>query len=369
MNKKALLIPRPGATASMVRMGYSDALKNLGWTVYICDPESKLGCRRLIEDYGIALIMTHSRYGVRQLPVSVINDNEVAVCVEALPLNPNDATMNGPYESAHDDEPEVISRISKFVVHTPLEPHTWSKYMAGWMGKGFYVMHLPVAGNMVRSLPPTYSLLTDVAMVANFGHRQEIMKELIAPLFKRLHLLGYSYQAFGDRMWELAGVDYNGPLTADAKRLAHIYGTAKVCPNVHTKKQVSAQAYVNERAFMIPLCGGIQVTDNPLIYKYLESHCEIATGKTDFMNKVIGCVEDSSQRFRKIRDASEHVSKNNTYFNRLSNIFEALGWDDYANEIVLHGERAAVRHCWELDARLSAEERGVPYAQGIVEAA
>ena len=260
----------------------------------------------------------------------------------------------------------MIKEIQKVVVHTRLEPNIWSEYMCGWNNNDVDIIYLPVAGNMVKALPPTCSLLTDVAMVANFGHRQRIMKQLIEPLFKRLNLLGYSYQAFGDKIWQLAGLNYNGPLIGDIAKLAHVYATAKVCPNVHTEKQVILQACVNERSFMIPLCGGLQVSDNPMISKYLGQHCEVATNTTDFMNKVIRLIEDQSNRFDKIRASVKHVANNHTYFNRLVDLFRAAELLELASETEARGQRAAVRHCWELDARLSAEERGIPYEQKVI---
>lgn len=366
MSKCALCIPRPGMTSSMVQQGYVDALRFLGWKVYVGDPKTKLCCRRWIEDHGIKLIMTNSRYGIRQLPIQVINDNEISVVVDVLPLNPNNATIDDPYEFAHIDEPDIINEINSILVCTRLEPNIWPEYMCGWENNGFNICHTPVAGNLVQALPPTCSLLTDVAMVANFGHRRSIMKKLIEPLFKRIDLLGYSYQAFGDNVWQLAGLQHNGPLVGDVSKLAHVYATAKVCPNVHTEKQVSIQACVNERSFMIPLCGGVQVSDNPIIAKYLGKHCSIARSTTDFINKVIGLVEDQTRRRAHIAASVEHVAHKHTYFNRLVNVFRALDLLKFCDEAEIKGHSAAVRHCWEIDARLSAEERGISYEQQVI---
>lgn len=366
MNKIALLIPRPGISYRMVQNGYADALRHLGWKVYCGDPKTKLCCRKWIETHGIELIMTHSRYGLRQLPIQTINDNRVTVVVSALPLNPSDSTIDGPYEFAHRDEPDLIAKIRDVVVHTHLEPDVWSKYMSGWQNKGVYITHLPFAGNLVKALPLSCNALTDVAMIANFSHRQGIMRCLIEPLFKRLDLLGHSYQAFGDNIWQLAGLNYNGPLVGDISKLSHIYATAKVCPNVHTEKQISIQACLNERSFMIPLCGGVQVVDNPLASKYLESHCAVATSTTDFMNKVIGLVENQHQRFVTIKESVAHVAYKHTYFNRLIKLFLELELTGLAYETESKGKKAAIRHCWELDARLSAEERNVPYGENQV---
>lgn len=359
MNKVALCIPRSGMSSEIIQDGYVDTLEYLGWKVYHGDPKTKLCCRKWIEEYGIQLIMTHSRYGMRQLPIDVINDRQVAVIVDVLPLNSTNATINGPYEFAHDDEPALVRKIHQVVAHTHLEPHLWSEYMTEWEN----LSHLPLAGNLVRALPPTCSTMTDVAMVANFGHRQGVMRRLIEPLFKRLDLLGCSYQAFGDNIWQLAGLNYNGPLVGDVSKLAHIYGTAKVCPNVHTERQVGQQTWVNERSFMIPLCGGFMVTDNPLTHKYLGDYCDIASSTTDFMNKVIGLAETESRCWDKIKKGVEHVAHQHTYFNRLIDLFHKLGLLGFAEETETEGNRAAIKHCWELGARISAEERGVKYEQ------
>ncbi len=366
MKKCALYIPRPGATSLMIQQGYVDTLRYLGWTVYVSDPKTKLGCRKLIEKHGIRLIMTSSRYGIRQLPIQIINDEGIAVIVDALPLNPSNKTIDEPYEFAHDDEPDLIKKIQRVIVHTRLETQLWSEYMCDWWDNDVKPICLPVAGNLIKALPSTCSILTDVAMVANFNHRQDIMKCLIEPLFKRLDLLGYSYQAFGDQIWQLAGLNYNGPLVGNSTKLAHVYATAKVCPNVHTTRQITLQACVNERSFMIPLCGGIQVSDNPVVSRYLGPHCEVAMSTTDFMNKVIRLIEDQSRRFDKIRAGAEEVAKNHTYFNRLATLFDALGLLGFADETKEKGQRLAVRHYWELDSMLDAEEKGIPYEQNVV---
>lgn len=364
MNKIALLISRPGMSSRMVQQGYVDALRYLGWKVCVGNPKTKLGCRKMIEDYGVKLIMTHSRFGMRQLPIEAINANGVTVFVDALPLNDGDEVIDGPYDFAHRDEPDIVAMIGSVIVYTRLEPHLWPRFMHLWQNNN--ILHIPVAGNLIKALPPTCTTLTDVAMVANFSNRQGIMQKLIEPLFKRLDLLGHRYQAFGDNIWQLAGLSYNGPLV-DHDKLAHIYATARVCPNVHTEQQVKLQALVNERSFMIPLCGGIQVSDNPLVSKYLGLHCEIATSTTDYIKKVIDNIENQNGRFDKIKAGSEYVANNHTYFNRLIDLFHAAGLSEFAGDIETEGKRVAIKHCWEMDARLSAAERNVPYVQDLLQ--
>ncbi len=361
MNKVALYIPRPGWTSKVVQCGYVNALRHLGWKVYCGDPKIKLCCHEWITKHNIQLIITHSRYGIRQLPIQAINDNQVAVVINALPLNPTNKTIDEPYEFAHEDEPDLISKIDNTLVHTNLEPDLWPEYMCGWLD----LMHLPVAGNIMKALPSTCSVLTDVAMVANFNHRQNIMKCLIQPLFEHIDLLGYSYQVFGDNIWQLAGFNYSGPLVGDFSKLANVYATAKISPNVHTGQQVKLQAFINERSFQILLCGGLQVTDNPLTLKYLGDHCLVATSVTDYIQKVVNAIESQDGRFDRIRAGIEHTANNHTYFNRLKDLFYRMALPKFAKEAETEGKRAAIRHCFEMDARLSAVERGVCYEQKI----
>lgn len=365
MNKIALYIPRPGDTSAMIQQGYIDALKHLGWKVYIADPKTKLGCRKFIEEYGVRLILTLSRYGVRQLPVDVINSSGVTVFVNALPLNDKGITIGGPYELAHADEPDIVRQIDSALVHTSLESHLWHRYMHGWERCGINLLHVPVAGNIIRALPSNFSRMIDVAMVANFAHRQDVMSQLIVPLFRRIELLGCSYQAFGDDFWVRAGLDYNGPLVGDANKLAQIYATTCVCPNVHTSQQIELQACVNERSFMIPLCGGIQVSDNPLIERYL-GRITAATNVTDYINMVTQQIDTDEWRYERIRHDIEHVANNHTYFHRLIDMFSFAGLYEEAGPIRAEGKRVADKHCWEMDLRICAEERGVPYEQVIV---
>ncbi len=363
MNKIALCIPRPGISASLIQQGYIDTLRHCGWKVYVSDPKTKLGCRKLIEEYGVSLILTHSRYGIRQLPIDIINKNDVTVMVNILPSNNNKLTIDSPYELAHEDEASLINEINSAVSYTNIEKHLWDEYMHIWMDNNVYLSHVPTAGNITRALPPTCSALTDVAMVANFTNKQRIMRQLIAPLFNRITMLGYTYQAFGDNIWKLAGLTHNGQLNDEVVRLSHVYATAKVCPNVHTEKQIALQACVNDSSFMIPLCGGVLVSDNHMVSRYLGHHCCIAISITDFINKVIDTIRSDESRFEKIKAGVEHIAHNHTYFNRLDDLFNFAKLYHLADEVSRIGNTLAIRHCLELNTRLDTEKRGIPYGK------
>lgn len=369
MDKCALYITRPGMTFSMVQHGYVDALRSLGWKVYCCDPQTKLGCRKLIEQYNVRLIFAHSKYGIRQLPVDVINANNVIVFLNVLPLNSNHYTIDGPYEYACCSELNIIQHIKNIVLYTHIEEHMWSKYLSGWLDSDHKLVHIPFAGNLLKAFPPIRTFLTDVAMVANLAHKPVMTQKLILPLFKRLAILDYNYQVFGDDIWTKIGLYHNGPLLDCIDKLAHIYATARVCPNIHTKQQVDSMICVNERLFTIALCGGIQVVNNPLAHKYLGEHSIVAQHTTNFIGQVIDIIQNYEEYSPNIMETIEYVAQNHTYFNRLAALYNILGDQESADHINRYHKRLANRHCWKMEALLSATERGIPYGQNIVGAA
>lgn len=149
INKVALYIPRPGVTSQVIQNGYVDTLRHLGWKVYCGNPKTKLCCREWIEKHDIGLILTHSRYGIRQLPIQTINDENVAVIVNVLPLDFTRLTVDGHYEFAHNDESDILEQIQRHVLHTRLEPSLHPEYMLGWSD----VEHVPAAGTYLKLCP------------------------------------------------------------------------------------------------------------------------------------------------------------------------------------------------------------------------
>ncbi|UCG02442.1 MAG: glycosyltransferase family 1 protein [Candidatus Heimdallarchaeota archaeon] len=361
MNKTALYIPRPGTTSLMVQHGYVDALRELGWKVYVINPQNKLNCEKLIVEYGVNLIMTSSRYGIRQLPIDIINKNNVVVFVNILPLNSQRISIDNQYELAHIDEPNILKKINLLVTHTNIEPHLWDSYMDIWLKNCINIQHIPWAGNLIKAVPFSYIPIVDVAMVANFGHRQDIMRQLIEPLFKRLDLLGYSYHAFGDDIWHMAGLKYNGSLGTNIDKLADIYSTAIICPNVHTKKQIELQAFINERSFTILLCGGIQISDNLLAKKYFKEHCFVSTSTTNYIQQITAWLNNPQDRFDRIRNSIEYIANYHTYFNRLINLFQQINMNNYSKLIEDYKHKLITRYCWEIDCRINASQRNIVY--------
>jgi len=211
------------------------------------------------------------------------------------------------------------------------------------------------------------TILYDVGVVANIAHRHERFKKFLQPLLERLKMLGHTYQAFGDTFWQHTGLDYSGPLVGDIKKIADVYSSSLVCPNIHTESQIFHEAFLNERSFMISLCGGLQVSDNILAKKYLHNSCFVYPNNTDFINGVIDQINNPTLREKNTVDSVSHIAENHTYFNRLSLIFDVLTMRDSKLVSDKEGKRLSQKHCWEIETMLMAAERGISYGENIIQ--
>ena len=125
-----MYIPKPGLTPMIVQHGYVDAMEYLDWKVYAYDPETKMECSKFIEEYGVRLIFTGSKYGIRQLPIDIINRNKVKVIVAVSPQTP--IPNENPYDCAHEDERDILSQLDAVVLHTHIRQDLFDDFFKYW---------------------------------------------------------------------------------------------------------------------------------------------------------------------------------------------------------------------------------------------
>jgi len=314
-----------------VARGYLDAMRYLGCHVYDCRPLNKMEVCQLIQEYDVRLIFTRSKYGIRQLPIDVINKYGVAVVIRALPMNAENETLAGPYEYADPLEAATIRLIDRKFVWTPMHQSAWPTYMHGWLDKQVELFTLPYAGNLLTALPDNLRTTVDVC-TSSMNANQPVSEMII----RRLEILGKTY---GDCS----------------------YGNALVVPNLHSAELRTAKAYLNEACFMISMYGGIQVTDLDIAKHYLSDYVDIATNSAQLVSVIEQYIDDPVLRLNCIKKTIPWISVCHSYFNRLNAIFEALTMSDYALEAQGAAERLGNKHVWEMTARLNAEERGELY--------
>lgn len=364
MKRSILFIFDPKDKFNMISVGYCDALQQLGWKTYINYATTKDNIITLIEKYNVKLIFTTCKYGTRQLPVDTINKYDVGVVIQALPCNNNNNHLYDFYRRSTESEIKSLSKINRLLIYTTLVQDVWPKYMETWLSNDVDLIHLPFAGNILKSLPTDCQPICHVCMVGSLAHKKERFNDYLIPLSHRLKFLKTTNNIWGDNIWRERGIVTNGLLLNGHSQLPNIYAKALVSINIHTKAEYDDQTCLNERSFAIQLCGGTQVTDMSIAKRYFDDF--VCIGST--ANKFIVGVENqlaTKDRCDNILASVRHASNNHTYHHRLADIFRIMGWDDDFNLCKKETDRLATLHIWEFEARLDAERNGVLYEPSV----
>ncbi len=357
--KSILYMPKPDSGSQIVAQGYKDALEHLGYKVFVCNCPTKFHTQDLIEEQDISLIFTSCKYGIRQLPIDVINKRKIGVIVEALPWNSKELFVDGPYEVSDPCDIDTINKIDNKFVHTKIIQELWPAHMDCWTDNGINLVHLPYAGNLMGATSRDFTAQFRACFVGNLSHKQERFTSFILPILERLKFLSLSCRIYGDDIWKSSGIPNYGMLY-DHKELSALYSQSMVCFNFHTEDQINAQAYLNERSFTIQLYGGKQITDMSLdlVGQYFGDCISIGDNVTQFIKQLEGIIKRPLKRFLEIRDAINNAADNHTYFNRLCTIFDGLGMRDDLEKCCRIGLKLSSSYKWDMDAILSALSRG-----------
>ncbi len=355
--KSILYMPKPDSGSRIVAQGYKNALEHLGHRVFICNCPTKYHTQNLIEEQDISLIFTSCKYGIRQLPIDIINKRKIGVIVEALPWNSKELFVDGPYEVSDPCDIDTINQIDSKFVHTKIIEELWSEHMNCWIDNGINLGHLPYAGDLMGATSRDFTAQFRSCFVGNLSHKQERFDTFILPILERLRFLNLSCRIYGDKTWGSVSIPNHGVLY-DHQKLSDLYSQSIICFNFHTEAQINAQAYINERSFTIQLYGGKQVTDMVLSRQYFEKCIDIGDNTTKFIQHLEGIIKRPLKRFLEVRNAINNAADNHTYFNRLCTIFEGLDMRDDLAECCRVGLKLSSSYKWDMDAILSALSRG-----------
>ena len=105
-----------------------------------------------------------------------------------------------------------------------------------------------------------------------------------------------------------------------------MYNFAKIYPNYHLDNQVVNFNEVNERAFIIPACGGFELTDNPKAMRELFRDDEMAIADTpdQFAEMFDHYMSHPDERLELTRRGMNRVWKEYTLFHVLSRLIQFL---------------------------------------------
>jgi hypothetical protein len=343
----------------MVTQGYADALRYLGWTVIVRKAQWKQEVRKIIEQYDVRMIFTCCKYGLRQLPISVINQRGIVVVVRALMFNKENIDLGGTTECVDPTDPYLVQSIERKIVHTKCDIRMLGKYYHRWGEIDEPLIVLKNAGNLLRATPKSMAMIHDISMVMNLRHRQDVVATHLDPLLNRLKGR-YRFNCYGDSVWQGLGIPARH-LDEGHKHVATIYGQSLVCPNLHTSPQRLHSLSINERTFSIALAGGNQVCDNPLVPIEFGDLIDSDSTPSGFVQLVERHLCSPDQRFDRTRKLVEFTTGKHTYFHRLRTIFEILRMKDWIIEVDRAIARVGRTHLAEIDKMIHLAKQGVVY--------
>jgi len=336
MNRSILIIP---GHMQSVAEGYRDAFKHLGWTTFVHDPKCKLEFVQFLEKNDIGFIMTTTKFGIKQLPIDIINEKKIQVIVHVLPYNQRGQGFCGEYRRTLDGEVDLISQINNTYLWTNIPDPAHCKYFDGL--RGLPIDCVPFAGNIFNAKPTNFDISSDVAYVGTFINKQQRLKTFFSKVIERLKFIQADVRVWSDITIDALSFTNNGMLD-DQGMLPNIYAGAMVCPNIHHEDELAV--CLNEQYYQIGICGGLQVVDNPLAEMAF-----VAPTLPKFIKNVTTVIQDEFRREpEEIHNQIVHFAHDHTYLVRLAQMFKNID-HIYSMQIDCEAEEVAKKHCWEME--------------------
>jgi len=160
------------------------------------------------------------------------------------------------------------------------------------------IIHLPV-------------LLQDEYVFGFIGTNSHLKKDMtdkyLLPLMNK-----YSHLLFGERWGE--NITPISPIYCN-----YVYCQSLICPNYHVQWQHDNCNEVNERTFVIPVCGGFEITDNPQMMRkiFKDDEMVIANSPEEYLEKFDYYLHHVNERYDYVVAGAERVLKEFTLFHTL----------------------------------------------------
>lgn len=112
-----------------------------------------------------------------------------------------------------------------------------------------------------------------------------------------------------------------------------MYNFARIYPNYYMQSQLDVFNELNERAFIIPACGGFQLVDNPKAMSELfaPNGMAVANSPDEYIEMFSYYINNPNERMEYVRHSMRKVYENYTLFHVLSRLLNYLGIEPNSN--------------------------------------
>lgn len=201
---------------------------------------------------------------------------------------------------------------------------------------GYPYYTIPLAADKKINFPEfSEKFKADISYVGTYlPEKKNFIKERVIPLKEKYSLRLYGQDwTFYDRVRgfiQKIGQYFDIPIIRSLQKPKlklederRIYNSSLISINIHENYQKEFGGECNERTFKIPLCGGLEITDDvECIRKYFKEGEEIviAKNKDDWFEKIDYYIKNPEKRLAIIEAGRKKVLSCHTYHNRVEQI-------------------------------------------------
>lgn len=270
-------------------------------------------------------------YNLRSDLIKVLKENpQIRKVIRVPDMGPyaDEVKRHFPVLTASEEEMELTASISPDIVYCHYLWEDLEKTHSKWIEQGFPLMSLLSAADIFDYYngKEREELKCDIGYIGGrWPYKQNTLDKYLLPLCKN-----YKVKIFGNSNWGIP--QYCGFMK---EGMADLFKSAKICPNIHEKHSQVYGYDIVERPFKILSSGGFCISDKVSgLTKVLPQGIIYADSPESFAEKVSYYIDKEDKRNEITQLGTKAVLENHTYFHRVRDILERLGYTDAADSLM-----------------------------------
>lgn len=329
MNKTALYIIAPIVNKNHEANGYLNVLKELGWHTLQFNPQSKAEVKDLIVNDNLRLIFAPSKYGVRHLPIDMINEYGVCVVIKPLLFIKDDTDLWN------------LARIKNLLIESPVHPSATEEYFPKWYDTGLEPVHILPAMDLQLSVPESLNKTIDIIITVKYVDKE--LTGWINTIVERAIINNFT----------ISVVDLT---KTDLPSIVNAMGQSKIVCNLHDRICRLQLKIIDQFDLLAMFCGSSLITNNTAVAQIFKNDVVFTKTVTQTIRHIEQALVNYELPTEDLLRISTLVAYEHSYFNRLMQIFHHFGHLEYIDTLETISGRFCIKRTWEMQAKLENQE-------------